>query len=115
LREIVIETDFLDDVQLRLEEIDVMLFIRQNLGKQFARAVVAFLDTDLHRAVVHADGIAFCDTMAERAKVVAIPTQVFYEDGSEHGRHLIRWAFCKQQDLIVEGLERLRDTDLSHH
>ena len=73
-----------------------------------------FVTTDVS-SLGHADGIAFCAAMAERAQVVAIPTQVFYEDGSEHGRHLIRWAFCKQQDLIVEGLRRLRDTDLSHH
>ena len=32
---------------------------------------------------------AFCAAMAERAKVVAIPNQVFYEDGSAEGRHLI--------------------------
>ncbi len=70
-----------------------------------------FVTTDVS-SLGHADGIAFCAAMAERAKVVAIPTQVFYEDGSEHGRHLIRWAFCKEQDLIVEGLRRLRATDL---
>ena len=71
-----------------------------------------FVTTDVS-SLGHADGIAFCAAMAERAKVVAIPTQVFYEDGSEHGRHLIRWAFCKEQDLLVEGLRRLRATDLS--
>ena len=58
------------------------------------------------------DGIAFCAGLADRAKVVAIPSQVFYEDGSEEGRHLVRWAFCKEQDVIVEGLRRLRATDL---
>jgi N-succinyldiaminopimelate aminotransferase len=60
----------------------------------------------------HADGIAFCAAMAERAKVVAIPTQVFYEDGSSEGRHLVRWAFCKEQDVLAEGLGRLRGVDL---
>ena len=70
-----------------------------------------FVTTDVSK-VGHDDGVAFCADMADRAKVVAIPTQVFYEDGSEHGRHLVRWAFCKEQDLIVEGLRRLRATDL---
>ena len=42
--------------------------------------------------------MAFCARLPERAGVVAIPAQVFYEDGSEHGRHLVRWAFCKEQD-----------------
>jgi len=71
-----------------------------------------FVTTDVS-SFGHADGIAFCAAMAERAKVVAIPTQVFYEDGSGNGRHLVRWAFCKEQDLIVEGLRRLRATDLT--
>ena len=60
----------------------------------------------------HADGKAFCAAMAERAKVVAIPNQVFYEDGSDEGRHLIRWAFCKEQDVLEEGIRRLRSADL---
>jgi N-succinyldiaminopimelate aminotransferase len=50
--------------------------------------------------------------MAERARVVAIPTQVFYEDDSADGRHLIRWAFCKEQDVLDEGVSRLRAADL---
>jgi N-succinyldiaminopimelate aminotransferase len=70
-----------------------------------------FVTTDVS-AMGHADGKAFCAAMADRAKVVAIPTQVFYEDDSPHGTHLIRWAFCKEQDVIDEGLRRLGSTDL---
>jgi N-succinyldiaminopimelate aminotransferase len=70
-----------------------------------------FVTTDVS-SFGHADGIAFCAAMADRAQVVAIPTQVFYEDGSPHGRHLIRWAFCKEQDVLVEGLRRLQGVDL---
>ena len=60
----------------------------------------------------HADGKAFCAATAERARVVAIPSQVFYEDESSEGRHLIRWAFCKEQDVLEEGIRRLRSVDL---
>ena len=60
----------------------------------------------------HRDGIAFCAAMAERARVVAIPSQVFYEDGSAEGRHLVRWAFCKERDVIDEGIARLGTADL---
>jgi N-succinyldiaminopimelate aminotransferase len=70
-----------------------------------------FVTTDV-ASLGHADGKAFCATMAERAKVVAIPNQVFYEDGSAEGRHLIRWAFCKEQDVLEEGIRRLRAADL---
>jgi len=70
-----------------------------------------FVTTDVSK-LGHVDGKTFCAVMAERAQVVAIPAQVFYEDGSPHGRQLIRWAFCKEQDLLTEGLRRLREADL---
>ncbi|HEX2895525.1 MAG TPA: pyridoxal phosphate-dependent aminotransferase [Marmoricola sp.] len=59
----------------------------------------------------HADARAFCTTLPDRAGVVAIPSQVFYDD-PEEGRHLVRWAFCKQREVIDEGLRRLRAADL---
>ena len=70
-----------------------------------------FVTTDVS-SLGHADGKAFCAATAERAKVVAIPNQVFYEDGSAEGRHLVRWAFCKEQDVLDEGIRRLRASDL---
>jgi N-succinyldiaminopimelate aminotransferase len=70
-----------------------------------------FVTTDVS-SLGHRDGIAFCTAIADRAKVVAIPTQVFYEDDSPHGRHLIRWAFCKEREMLDEGLRRLGSADL---
>lgn len=58
------------------------------------------------------DGRSFCLALPERAGVVAIPNQVFYDD-QEAGRHLVRWAFCKEPDLISEGVRRLANADLS--
>ena len=57
------------------------------------------------------DGRAFCEALPERAGVVAIPSQAFYDDQDE-GRHLVRWAFCKQPDVIAEGVRRLGEADL---
>ena len=57
------------------------------------------------------DGLAFCLALPERAGVVAIPSQGFYDD-KEEGRHLVRWAFCKTEDVIREGLARLAGADL---
>ncbi len=71
-----------------------------------------FVTTDVS-TFGYSDGRAFCAGTAERARVVAIPSQVFYEDGSEEGRHLVRWAFCKEQDVLDEGIARLRQTDLN--
>jgi N-succinyldiaminopimelate aminotransferase len=57
------------------------------------------------------DARSFCEALPERAGVVAIPSQAFYDDQDE-GRHLVRWAFCKQPDVIAEGVRRLREADL---
>jgi N-succinyldiaminopimelate aminotransferase len=55
---------------------------------------------------VGTDGRAFCAQLAERSRVVAIPTSVFYDDPGA-GRTLVRFAFCKHQDLIAEAAKRL--------
>jgi N-succinyldiaminopimelate aminotransferase len=57
------------------------------------------------------DGIEFCRTLPERCGVVAVPTQVFY-DHQEAGRHLIRFAFCKREEVIDDAARRL--AKLSH-
>ena len=46
----------------------------------------------------------------ERAGVVAIPTQGFHD--TDAGRHLVRWAFCKDASVIEDGLRRLGDAQL---
>ena len=55
--------------------------------------------------------MAFCLALPERAGVVAIPAQAFHDD-QDAGRHLVRWAFCKEAPVIEEGLSRLAGADL---
>ncbi len=57
------------------------------------------------------DGRSFCLALPERAGVVAIPAQSFYDD-QDAGRQLVRWAFCKDEAVIAEGVRRLREADL---
>ncbi|QCX26362.1 pyridoxal phosphate-dependent aminotransferase [Nocardioides jishulii] len=57
------------------------------------------------------DALAFCEALPERAGVVAIPASVFHDD-ADAGRHLVRWAFCKQTDVLDEALRRLGAADL---
>lgn len=64
-----------------------------------------FVTTDI-RPLGHEDGLGFCRELAHRAGVVAIPCQVFYDDLSE-GRHLVRWAFCKRDEVLDEAVRRL--------
>jgi N-succinyldiaminopimelate aminotransferase len=52
------------------------------------------------------DGVAFCRDLPERAGVVAIPTSVFSGD-PERVRSLVRFAFCKREEIIDEAAARL--------
>jgi N-succinyldiaminopimelate aminotransferase len=58
------------------------------------------------------DAMAFCLALPDRAGVVAIPTQPFYDD-PDAGRQLVRSAFCKDRSVIEEALSRLGAADLS--
>jgi N-succinyldiaminopimelate aminotransferase len=69
-----------------------------------------FATTDVRR-YGHTDARAFCLALPERAGVVAIPSQAFYDD-QEEGRHMVRWAFCKETAVIEQGVERLLAADL---
>ena len=55
--------------------------------------------------------MSFCLALPERAGVVGIPAQVFYDD-ADAGRQLVRWAFCKRREVIEEALGRLGSADL---
>jgi N-succinyldiaminopimelate aminotransferase len=52
------------------------------------------------------DGVEFCLALPERCGVVAVPTQVFYDD-VDAGRTLVRFAFCKRDEVIAEAARRL--------
>ncbi len=57
---------------------------------------------------VHADAVDFCRDLPHRAGVVAIPSSVFYDSAA--GDHLVRFAFCKQPDVLHEALRRLKES-----
>ncbi len=69
-----------------------------------------FVTSDV-RAYGYDDGLAFCLALPERAGVVAIPEQGFYDD-REEGRHKVRWAFCKETAVLEDAVKRLRTADL---
>jgi N-succinyldiaminopimelate aminotransferase len=69
-----------------------------------------FVTTDVRR-YGHRDGLTFCLALPERAGVVAIPEQVFFDD-QDAGRHLVRWAFCKDASVLEDAVGRLQAADL---
>jgi N-succinyldiaminopimelate aminotransferase len=67
-----------------------------------------FATVDVRGVQADGDGLAFCRALPSRAGVVAIPSGVFYS--AEHaalGRHLVRFAFCKGDDVLGEAVTRL--------
>jgi N-succinyldiaminopimelate aminotransferase len=57
-------------------------------------------------ADVGTDAVAFCRRLPERCGVAAIPTSAFYDD-ADAARTLVRFAFCKREDVIAEAAGRL--------
>ncbi|OOL31866.1 aminotransferase [Rhodococcus rhodochrous] len=53
------------------------------------------------------DGVAFCRTLPERIGVAAVPVSAFVDD-PQQWNHLVRFAFCKRDDVLLEGVRRLR-------
>ena len=73
--------------------------VRKPEGTYFALADIRPLGWD--------DDVAFCRALPATVGVAAIPVSAFY-DGPAAPRHLVRFAFCKQDATLEEGLRRLR-------
>ena len=73
--------------------------VRKPEGTYFALADIRPLGWD--------DDVAFCRALPATVGVAAIPASAFY-DGPGAPRHLVRFAFCKQDATLEEGLRRLR-------
>jgi N-succinyldiaminopimelate aminotransferase len=52
------------------------------------------------------DGAHLCRALPERIGVAAIPVQVFCDD-PDATKHLVRFAFCKRDEVLAEGIRRL--------
>ena len=52
------------------------------------------------------DGVSFCRDLPARCGVVAVPAAAFYDDPRQP-RPLVRFAFCKQADILDEAVRRL--------
>ena len=73
--------------------------VRPSAGTYFVTVDVRDLGED--------DGMAFCERLPKEVGVAAIPEVVFHDD-VEAGRPLVRFAFCKTDALLDEGIRRLQ-------
>ncbi|QUX28383.1 pyridoxal phosphate-dependent aminotransferase [Nocardiopsis akebiae] len=58
------------------------------------------------RPLGYADGVEVARALPREAGVAAVPAQVFY-DHQEEGAHLLRFAFCKRDEVLDEAVARL--------
>lgn len=71
----------------------------------FVPAGTYFVVTDAAE-IGYDDGLALCRDLPRLAGVVAVPVSVFHDD-PDAGRSLVRFAFCKQDAVLIEAAERL--------
>ena len=56
----------------------------------------------------HTKDMAFCIQLAREDGVVAIPCSSFFDLGDKSGENLVRFAFCKEEELILEAARRMK-------
>jgi N-succinyldiaminopimelate aminotransferase len=66
-----------------------------------------FLNADA-RALGEVDAAALCLRLPHEAGVVAIPVSAFSGEPDGPLRSIVRFAFCKRDDVLDEGIARLR-------
>jgi N-succinyldiaminopimelate aminotransferase len=71
----------------------------------FDTAGTYFVVTDV-TSLGYTDGAEFCWSLPERVGVAAVPVSVFCAD-PELGRSLVRFAFCKRDEVLAEAASRL--------
>ena len=74
-------------------------------------AATYFATTDIATIAPGLQAYDFCRALPERCGVVAIPSSVFYgvpgSGPATGGETLVRWAFCKRDEVLAEALARL--------
>ncbi|WP_455900645.1 pyridoxal phosphate-dependent aminotransferase [Rhodococcus gordoniae] len=71
----------------------------------FDSAGTYFVCADL-TSVGRSDAVAFCRELPGRIGVAAVPVSVFVDDTASWN-HLVRFAFCKRDEVLTEAVARL--------
>ncbi len=72
-------------------------------------AATYFATTDIATVAPGTSALDYCLALPRRCGVVAIPSSVFYAPAdAAAGATLVRWAFCKREDVLRDALSRLK-------
>ena len=78
----------------------------ESVGMPVLRSAGSYFITADFSPLFDGDDRAFCRHITEQARVTAIPVSAFYESAAP--RHYARFAFCKQDHVLEEAVDRLR-------
>lgn len=89
---------------------DVLMNALQDAGLQpISPEGTYFITADISNRFPNMNSLEFCRALPQQCGVVAIPGGVLYDARHQHeGRHLVRFAFCKQDKTLHEAATRLR-------
>jgi N-succinyldiaminopimelate aminotransferase len=74
----------------------------------FRPSATYFATTDIASVAPGLRALDYCLTLPERCGVVAVPSSVFYDPAdTTAGETLVRWAFCKRDEVLHDALVRL--------
>ena len=74
----------------------------------YRSAATYFATTDVSGVAPGLRALQYCLALPERCGVVAVPSSVFYDRAdADAGASLVRWAFCKRDDVLRDALTRL--------
>jgi aspartate/methionine/tyrosine aminotransferase len=65
-----------------------------------------FVNVDIRSVGFNGDDVAFCRHITTEAGVTALPVSALYS--GDDVRHFVRFACCKQDDILVEAAARLK-------
>ena len=89
---------------------DVLMAALQDAGLQpISPEGTYFITADISGRFPATDSLTFCRNLPHECGVVAIPGGVLFDTRhSNEGKHMVRFAFCKQESTLQEASRRLR-------
>jgi N-succinyldiaminopimelate aminotransferase len=78
----------------------------ESAGFEVARPGGTYFVVADPRPLGYDDGLALCRALPELAGVVGVPVSVFHDD-KDAAPALVRFAFCKREEVLREAVERL--------
>jgi N-succinyldiaminopimelate aminotransferase len=87
---------------------EILLAILRDSGFEVATPAGTYFAMAAFAALDEGDDRAISRRLVLDYGVAAIPCSAFYHDRLDEGRRLLRFAFCKREETLLEAGERLR-------